>query len=61
MQVLALQTEDATESFFAALAHVQSIYDNCRSLLRTQHQRAGMELMELMVRYRETAYERLCR
>jgi hypothetical protein len=40
---------------------VQAIYDNCRGLLRSQHQRAGMELMEQMVRLREAAYERLCR
>ena len=49
------------DSFFAALERVRSIHANCRSLLRTQHQRAGLELMDLMSSYQETAYEALCR
>lgn len=40
---------------------MRSIHDNCRALLRTHHQRAGLELMDLMANYQETAYERLCR
>lgn len=47
--------------FFAALARVRQIHENCRALLRTHHQRAGLELMDLMATYQETAYERLCR
>ena len=49
------------EPFFSALERVCSIHANCRSLLRTQHQRAGLELMDLMSSYQETAYEHLCR
>jgi len=49
------------EPFFKALERVCSIHANCRSLLRTQHQRAGLELMDLMSSYQETAYEHLCR
>ncbi len=49
------------EEFFAALEHVRTIHANCRSLLRTHHQRAGLELMDAMSGYQETAYERLCR
>ena len=49
------------EPFFRALERVCSIHANCRSLLRTQHQRAGLELMDLMSSYQETAYEHLCR
>ena len=47
--------------FFAALSRVQSIHRNCRHLLRTHHQRAGLELMDHMSGYQEAAYERLCR
>ena len=47
--------------FFSALSRVRQIHDNCRALLRTHHQRAGLELMDMMATYQETAYERLCR
>lgn len=60
-QVAALQGEEVHPAFFAALARVRHIHENCRSLLRTHHQRAGLELMDLMATYQETAYERLCR
>ncbi|GFH21424.1 component of oligomeric Golgi complex 6 [Haematococcus lacustris] len=43
------------------LCKVRQIHDNCRTLLRTNHQRAGLELMELMANYQEMAYDRLCR
>ena len=48
-------------AFFAALERVRAIHGNCRMLLRTHHQRAGLELMDSMARYQEAAYERLCR
>mmetsp|Transcript_20960 Transcript_20960/g.45865 ORF Transcript_20960/g.45865 Transcript_20960/m.45865 type:complete len:707 (+) Transcript_20960:171-2291(+) len=60
-EVAALQGEEVGPHFFAALSRVRQIHENCRSLLRTHHQRAGLELMELMATYQETAYERLCR
>eukprot|EP00798_Chlamydomonas_sp_ICE-L_P018575 gene18575-25084_t len=61
-EVDALQGEDVgSPAFFAALARVRVIHDNCRALLRTHHQRAGLELMDHMATYQETAYERLCR
>ena len=61
-QVAALSGEEVgSAAFFAALARVRVIHENCRSLLRTHHQRAGLELMDLMASYQETAYERLCR
>jgi len=59
--VAALQSEDVGPAFFAALSRVRHIHDNCRALLRTHHQRAGLELMDLMASYQEAAYERLCR
>lgn len=61
LQVAALQGEGVSPAFFAALARVRTIHDNCRQLLRTHHQRAGLELMDLMAAHQESAYERLCR
>lgn len=55
------QAEQIGESFFGALERVRAIHANCRNLLRTHHQRAGLELMDAMSNYQETAYERLCR
>lgn len=57
----ALQSEEVNATFFSALARVRAIHENCRSLLRTHHQRAGLELMDMMAQHQETAYERLCR
>lgn len=60
-EIAALKGEEVTDVFFAALARVQEIHANCRQLLRTHHQRAGLELMDVMATYQETAHERLCR
>ena len=56
-----LQAERISDDFFAALERVRTIHANCRSLLRSHHQRAGLELMEIMSNHQEAAYERLCR
>lgn len=60
-EINALREEELNEDFFKALAHVQEIHANCKVLLRTHHQRAGLELMDMMAVYQEGAYERLCR
>ncbi|KAI3911999.1 hypothetical protein MKW98_010943 [Papaver atlanticum] len=60
-EINALREEDLNEQFFKALSHVQEIHANCKILLRTHHQRAGLELMDMMAVYQEGAYERLCR
>ncbi|KAG7031653.1 Conserved oligomeric Golgi complex subunit 6 [Cucurbita argyrosperma subsp. argyrosperma] len=60
-EINALRHEDLNEKFFKALSHVQEIHANCKTLLRTHHQRAGLELMDMMAVYQEAAYERLCR
>lgn len=60
-EVTALREEDISENFFKALMRVQEIHTNCKILLRTHHQRAGLELMDMMAVYQEAAYERLCR
>ena len=56
-----LQEEIMSAAFFDVLARVGAIHANCRRLLRTHHQRAGLELMDAMSAHQETAYERLCR
>ncbi|KAG0467181.1 hypothetical protein HPP92_018761 [Vanilla planifolia] len=60
-EINALREEDLNENFFNALHHVQEIHANCKMLLRTHHQRAGLELMDMMSVYQDGAYERLCR
>ncbi|KAF8673816.1 hypothetical protein HU200_048573 [Digitaria exilis] len=60
-EINALREEEIDEKFFKALLHVQEIHSNCKVLLRTHHQRAGLELMDMMSVYQEGAYERLCR
>lgn len=52
---------DVDEAFFEALQRVHTVHENCRSLLHTHHQRAGLELLDSMASYEETAYERLCK
>jgi hypothetical protein len=34
---------------------------SCRGLMRSTHQRAGLELMDQMSAHQEAAYEHLCR
>ncbi|XP_031503357.1 conserved oligomeric Golgi complex subunit 6 [Nymphaea colorata] len=60
-EIIALREENLNENFFKALSRVQEIHTNCKILLRTHHQRAGLELMDMMAVYQEGAYERLCR
>merc|ERR1719409_1048666 len=60
-EVLALREGEVDDTFFVALEHVKEIHKNCKMLLRTHHQRAGLELMDVMAMHQETAYERLCR
>lgn len=57
----ALRELPVGDAFFRALERISSIHANCRALLRTQHQRAGLELMDAMAKHQEVAYERLCR
>lgn len=47
--------------FFKALSRVQTVHANCRMLLRSNHRRAGLELMDRMSNLQEKAYENLCR
>lgn len=47
------------KEFFAVLHHVQCIHEDCKLLLRSSQQRAGLEIMESMAMYLEEGYERL--
>ncbi|XP_054707381.1 conserved oligomeric Golgi complex subunit 6-like [Uloborus diversus] len=49
------------ENFFSALAKVKKIHNNCKALLRSSQQTAGIEIMESMALQQEAAYERLYR
>ena len=60
-EVAALSFETPGDAFFAALKRVCVVQENARQLLRTHHQRAGLELMDGMAAHQEAAYERLCR
>eukprot|EP01121_Diplochlamys_sp_Union-15-3_P022329 TRINITY_DN9463_c0_g1_i1.p1 TRINITY_DN9463_c0_g1~~TRINITY_DN9463_c0_g1_i1.p1 ORF type:complete len:528 (-),score=77.10 TRINITY_DN9463_c0_g1_i1:11-1594(-) len=55
----ALKGPDIDQKFFDALKSVHQIHNDCKALLRTQHQRAGLEIMELMSEYLESAYKKL--
>ncbi len=60
-RLCAMQDADIGDTFFNALERVGSIHRSCRNLLSSHHHRAGLELMDAMSTYQETAYERLCR
>ncbi|KAJ3086103.1 Golgi transport complex subunit 6, partial [Quaeritorhiza haematococci] len=62
-EILALVSPNAEvgPTFFQALRHLHQINEDCRALLVTEHQRAGLEIMENMAQYQETAYEKLFR
>ena len=47
--------------FFKALTRVKQIHTDCKVLLRTNQQTAGLEIMESMALQQESAYERLYR
>ncbi|KAH3820573.1 hypothetical protein DPMN_122317 [Dreissena polymorpha] len=50
-----------SQDFFQSLARVKQIHTDCKILLRTNHQTAGLEIMESMALHQESAYERLYR
>ncbi|KAI9484688.1 oligomeric Golgi complex subunit 6-like protein [Zychaea mexicana] len=49
------------DDFFVALNHLKQIHSDCRVLLMTQNQQAGLHIMESMALHQETAYEKLYR
>jgi conserved oligomeric Golgi complex subunit 6 len=55
------QSRAITPLFYKALKRVKQIHKNCAHLLRTQHQRSGLELMDVMSGHMDQAHEKLCR
>lgn len=53
------RNKEIDASFFEVLAHVRQIHTDCKILLRSSQQRAGMEIMESMGMHLEGAYEQL--
>lgn len=49
------------KQFFEVLTKVKKIHNNCKALLRSSQQTAGIEIMEAMALQQEAAYERLYR
>ncbi|XP_015748788.1 PREDICTED: conserved oligomeric Golgi complex subunit 6-like [Acropora digitifera] len=50
-----------TEDFFQALGRVREIHNDCKVLLRTKQQTAGLQIMETMALHLESSYEKLYR
>jgi len=61
-QIEALKVTSITSSeFFDALREAHRIHLECQLLLQTSHQHAGLEIMESMQEYMESAYKLLYR
>ncbi|CAG8701845.1 12672_t:CDS:10, partial [Acaulospora morrowiae] len=61
VSLLSSPEAEITPEFFEALKHLQRIHRDCESLLITENQRAGLEIMERMNSYKETAFDKLYR
>ncbi|KAF9943091.1 Golgi transport complex subunit 6 [Mortierella alpina] len=59
--ILCSTAMDVTPSFFDALEHLENIHADCNALLITEHQRAGLEIMDSMRTYRSISYDKLYR
>ncbi|KAL0476993.1 COG6 [Acrasis kona] len=57
----ALLYHPITQTFFRTLNKVHDIKNACTDMLRTHQQKSGLEIMEEMSGYQDTAYERLSR
>ncbi|KAG0321024.1 Golgi transport complex subunit 6 [Dissophora globulifera] len=59
--ILCSTAMDITPVFFDALEHLETIHADCNALLITEHQRAGLEIMDSMRTYRSISYDKLYR
>ncbi|KAG0044297.1 Golgi transport complex subunit 6 [Gryganskiella cystojenkinii] len=59
--ILCSTAMDVTPAFFDALEHLEKIHADCNALLITEHQRAGLEIMDSMRTYRSISYDKLHR
>ncbi|KAI9090303.1 oligomeric Golgi complex subunit 6, partial [Phlyctochytrium arcticum] len=61
VHTLTAPNEAVGPAFFEGLNHLQKISDDCKVLLVTEHQEAGLGIMEKMASYQEAAFEKLFR
>ena len=54
-----VQREGVSDKFFQAVSRVKTIHEECKVLLRSSQQKAGLEIMESMAMHLETSYEQL--
>ncbi|KAF9429135.1 Golgi transport complex subunit 6 [Entomortierella beljakovae] len=59
--ILCSTAMEVTPIFFDALEHLENIHADCNALLITEHQRAGLEIMDSMRQYRNISYDKLYR
>ncbi|KAF8939551.1 oligomeric Golgi complex subunit 6 [Dissophora ornata] len=59
--ILCSTAMDINPAFFDALEHLETIHADCNALLITEHQRAGLEIMDSMRTYRSISYDKLYR
>ena len=61
VRLLTTSSETVNSRFFAALSHLAGIQDDCKTLLMTDNQRLGQEIMEIMAGHQEAAFDKLFR
>ncbi|TPX35858.1 hypothetical protein SmJEL517_g01736 [Synchytrium microbalum] len=59
VSVLTSSKDAVGPEYFEALKRLQQINDDCKALLITDHQQAGLEIMEGMATIQESAFEKL--
>mmetsp|Transcript_32539 Transcript_32539/g.52727 ORF Transcript_32539/g.52727 Transcript_32539/m.52727 type:complete len:649 (-) Transcript_32539:193-2139(-) len=60
-QIYALTQGSIDQAFFDALKRVHEIHADCKILLRTYYQKAGLEIMDSMADFQDQAYQRVYR
>eukprot|EP00002_Diphylleia_rotans_P016583 TRINITY_DN3227_c0_g2_i1.p1 TRINITY_DN3227_c0_g2~~TRINITY_DN3227_c0_g2_i1.p1 ORF type:complete len:524 (-),score=100.60 TRINITY_DN3227_c0_g2_i1:1123-2694(-) len=60
-EMSALRKAHIDDSFFDVMKRIQQIHHDCKVLLRTQHQRAAIDVIDFMSVQQEAAYEKLYR
>ncbi|KAI8584028.1 hypothetical protein K450DRAFT_221168 [Umbelopsis ramanniana AG] len=59
IEILCSPSAPVDAQFFKALDHLQQVHSDCRLLLMTEHQQAGLDILESLAGHQETAYEKL--
>ncbi|KAG2171296.1 hypothetical protein INT43_002918 [Umbelopsis isabellina] len=58
-EILCSPNAPVDSHFFIALEHLQQVHSDCRLLLMTEHQKAGLDILESLASRQETAFEKL--